>query len=148
MRADLDPVQLLAEIRTGQQNLVAIADRTVVPPEPIAIADFLAGLRTAWRAGEVRPTAQPKPKLKRERRRPDPLITVTDELQSWFEADPAQTGRDLLERLQASYPDIYPDGLIRTVQRRLKIWRGEIASRLVFGISREPPPAMSPGTNA
>ena len=41
----------------------------------------------------------------------------------------------------------YPNGLIRTVQRRLKIWRGD-ASRLVFGICRRPLPAMSSGTNA
>lgn len=143
LRADLDPVRLLAEMRVAQQVLVALADRTVTtasatPAAPPAIAAFLAGLRTAWQAGEVRPTAQAKPKQKRGRRRPDPLIAVTDELRAWFEADPSRTGGELLMRLQATYPGRYPDGLIRTVQRRLKVWRGEIASALVFGASQRP----------
>lgn len=69
---------------------------------------------------------------KRGRRRPDPLVTVTDDLRSWFEADPGQTGSELLLRLQTADPDRYPDVLLRMVQRRLKIWRSEIASQLVF----------------
>ena len=91
------------------------------------------GLRTAWKEGEVRPTARPKPKQKRGRRRPDPLVAVTGQLRSWFEADPSRTGRELLERLQGEYPDCYPAGLLRTLQRRLKVWRGEMAQALVFG---------------
>lgn len=79
------------------------------PAAPIPVADFLAGLRTAWQMGEVRPTAQPTRKPERGRRRPDPLIAATDDLRSWFEADPAQTGSQLLLRLQASDPDRYPD---------------------------------------
>lgn len=153
MRADLDPVQLLAEIRSGQQALVAISDGTVVlpvdtPAAPIPVADFLTGLRTAWRMGEVRPTAQPKLKQKHGRRRPDPLIAVTDDLRFWFEADPAQSGSDLLKRLQTSGPGRYPDGLLRTVQRRLKIWRSEIASQLVFGIPNQTPAVSVSGTSA
>jgi hypothetical protein len=37
------------------------------------------------------------------------------------------------ERLQAEYPGLYPDGQLRTCQRRLKEWRREAALRLVFG---------------
>ncbi len=126
VRADLDPVRLLAEIRSGQQALVALSEATLGPPidapaAPIPVADFLAGLRTAWRMGEVRPTAQPTIKPKRGRRRPDLLVTVTDDLRSWFEANPAQTGSQLLLRLQTSDPGRYPDALLRTVQRRLWI---------------------------
>lgn len=152
LRADLDPVRLLAEIRGGQQTLVAIADRTIAAPDaseaPISVSDFLAGLRTAWQAGEIRSTAKPRLTPRRERRRPDPLVVVTDALRAWFEADPAQTGRALLLRLQQSYPDTYPDALLRTVQRRLKLWRGEVASRLVFGISDQRPPEPVSGTYA
>ncbi len=133
--------------------MVALADRTVTtasatPATPTPIAAFLAGLRTAWQAGEVRPTAQAKPKQKRGRRRPDPLVAVTDELRAWFEADPSRTGGELLMRLQAAYPGRYPDGLIRTVQRRLKVWRGEIASALVFGASQRASAALLSGTSA
>ncbi len=94
-RTDLDPVRLLAKIRSGQQALVAMTESTFAlpvdtPSAPIPVADFLAGLRTAWQLGEVRQTAQPTLKPNRERRRPDPLIAATYDLQSWFEADPAQ----------------------------------------------------------
>jgi hypothetical protein len=42
----------------------------------------------------------------------------------------------LLERLQAEHPGEYPDGLVRTVQRRLKNWRSALAHALVFGRDR------------
>ncbi len=45
----------------------------------------------------------------------------------------APTGRQLLGRLQAAHPDEYPDKLLRTVQRRLKVWRRERARELVLG---------------
>ena len=80
----------------------------------------------------MRPTSQPKRKAKRGRRRPDPLAAATDELRAWFDADPVSTGRQLLERLQETYPECYPDGLVRTVQRRLKVWRSEMAHARVW----------------
>lgn len=97
--------------------------------------------------GKIRPTAQPKAKPKRGRRRPDPLVAVTDELHGWFEADPSQTGAELLARLQASYPDTYQDGLLRTIQRRLRIWRSEIASQLVFGLAGRESATTASGTS-
>jgi hypothetical protein len=138
LHATLDPVRLLSDIRTTQRQLVDIADRPLEPnsvsiSSAPPIEEFLAGLRIAWKEGEVRPTARPKPKQKRGRRRPDPLAMVTVELQAWFTAEPWRTGRELLERLQAEYPGAYPDGLLRTVQRRQKIWRREIAHTMVFG---------------
>jgi hypothetical protein len=141
LQATLDPVRLLSEMRSAQQRLVAIADK-VVPPGPEAnpgptLEEFLSGLRTAWQGGEVRPTAQPKPVAKRTRRRPDPFATVSDQLRAWFEAEPWRTGRELLERLQAEQPGVYPDGQLRTLQRRLKLWRQEMAEKLVFGTLSE-----------
>ena len=140
LRADLDPVRLLAEIRSAQQTLITLADAAdetriaaLTSDQIVPIDTFVSGVRTAWQHGEVRPTSLPKPKAKRGRRRPDPLAAVTDELRVWFDADPASTGRQLLERLQETYPECYPDGLVRTVQRRLKIWRSEMAHALVFG---------------
>ena len=38
-----------------------------------------------------------------------------------------------LQKLQAAHPGLYPDGLPRTVQRRVKIWRAERAHEMVFG---------------
>jgi hypothetical protein len=94
---------------------------------------FLSGLRTAWKEGEVRPTARAKVKTRRLRRCVDPLEAVSVQLRVWFEAEPGRTGRELFERLQATHPGVYPDGQLRTLQRRLKIWRSEMAQKLVFG---------------
>ena len=135
--ATLDPVRLLQEIRMAQQQLVAIADgpalgETAKPTSP-TLEQFLSGLRTAWKEGEVRPTSAPKAKPKRLRRRPDPFAAVTTELRGWFEAEPWHTSRELLERLQTEHPDVYPDAQLRTLQRRLKEWRREAAHQMVFG---------------
>ena len=94
---------------------------------------FLSGLRTAWQEGEVRPTSRPKEKAKRGRRRPDPFAAVTAQMHDWFKAEPWRTSRELFERLQAEQPGVYPDGQLRTLQRRLKGWRRDVAHTLVFG---------------
>jgi hypothetical protein len=148
LRATLDPVRLLQQIRAVQQELVDIADgpalgETAKPTSP-TLEQFLSGLRTAWREGEVRPTSVVKAKPKRSRRRPDPFAAVTAELRGWFEAEPWHTSRELLERLQAQCPGVYPDGKLRTLQRRLKEWRREAAHQMVFG-TMMPDPALAPG---
>jgi len=134
----LDPVRLLHDIRAGQERLVAISDRSglverAAPSEP-ALEEFLKGLRTAWREGEVRPTARARPVAKRGRRRPDPFVQVTARLHEWFLASPSLTARELLARLQTEVPAIYPETLLRTLQRRVKVWRAEMARELVFGL--------------
>jgi len=130
----LDPILLLRDMRRAQQRLVDLADKVGTVPEDMpSIDDFLVGLRTAWKEGEVRPTAKPIEKPKRGRRRPDPLADVTDQLRDWFEAEPWRTSRQLLEKLQSEHPGRYPDKLLRTLQRRVKIWRHEKVYDLVFG---------------
>jgi hypothetical protein len=151
--ATLDPVQLLRRIRVAQQELVEIADRpastaeTDVPAMTApTLEEFLCGLRTAWRDGEVRPTDRAKPKAPRGRRRPDPFAAVTAQLREWFEAEPWRTSGELFERLQNEQPGVFPDGQRRTLQRRLKAWRSEMAHELVFGAKAAgetaPPPTL------
>src|SRR5215212_944073 len=99
----LDPIRLLQQIREGQARLVDLADAPVTPvssSDPATLDQFLKGLRTAWKEGEVRPTARRKPPVPRGRRRPDPLAVVTADLQDWFKAEPWRTGRELLDKLQ------------------------------------------------
>jgi hypothetical protein len=137
INGELDPVRLLREMRSLQTRLVEIADKPIAR-EANAVAgtsleQFLDGLRTAWKEGEVRPTSRPKMRAKRLRRRPDPFAPVIAELRAWFEAEPWRTGRELLQRLQAQLPGNYPDSQLRTLQRRLKVGRCEMAQRLVFG---------------
>ena len=135
----LDPVALLHDIRRAQARLTELADATPFAENdgnPKAdVEAFLNGLRHAWKEGEVRPTSRRKPPIPRGRRRPDPLAKVTDGLKAWFDEDPSKTGHELLCRLQAAHPDAYPERLLRTVQRRVKIWRAELARSLVFGAS-------------
>jgi hypothetical protein len=144
LRATLDPVRLLSQMRAAQQRLVDIADRPIVS-HTVAVAppleQFLSNLRTAWKEGEVRPTARAKAKAKRLRRRPDPFATVSEQLRAWFDAEPKQTGRALLNRLQSAYPGVYPAGRLRTLQRRLKAWRQETAQQMIFPIT--PGPAIA-----
>ena len=53
-----DPVATGHE--TGAAALVDLADKVgSVPEDAPTIEDFLAGLRTVWKEGEVRPTAKP-----------------------------------------------------------------------------------------
>lgn len=55
----LDPLKLLEEIRAVQAHLAALADGETLAsatPEPPDLSAFVAGLSSAWRAGEVRPT--------------------------------------------------------------------------------------------
>ncbi len=138
LHATLDPVRLLSEIRLAQCQLVQIADQPVmseaVAPSAPTLAQFLLGLRTSWQEGEVRPTSKPRKKVTQYWRRcPDPFETVAARMRDWFEAEPWRTSRELLERLQGEHPGVYPDGQLRTVQRRVKGWRREIAHKLVFG---------------
>ena len=62
-------------------------------------------------------------------------------MREWFEAEPWRTSRELFKRLQNEQPGCFPPGQIRTLQRRLKGWRSEVAHKLVFG-------AAAAGANA
>jgi hypothetical protein len=94
--------------------------------------------------GKGTPDQRRKAKPKRLRRRPDPFAALTTELRGWFEAEPWHTSRELLERLQAQCPGVYPEGQLRTLQRRLKEWRREAAQRMVLG-TMTADPGVAPG---
>lgn len=131
----LDPVALLRDIRAIQERLARLTDAapTSDPSASPPIDQFLASLRIAWKEGAGRPTDRPIMKPKRERRRPDPLVEVTPQLRQWFEAEPWRTSSELLSKLQAECPGTYRTNVLRTLQRRLKSWRCEEATALLFG---------------
>jgi hypothetical protein len=57
--ANLDPLKLLEEMRAVQAYLTVLSDGEAPPAEasePPNLAAFVAGLSTAWHAGELRPT--------------------------------------------------------------------------------------------
>jgi hypothetical protein len=149
--AALDPIALLAATRGSQERLAALAvsGGNADPPAPVTggeLADFLSGLGTAWQAGEVRATHRAKPKTRRHwRSRADPFAEVSARLRSWLEAEPDLQATDLLARLGEECPGRYPDKLLRTLQRRVRDWRREIAHRLVFGPAVPPAPGEDAG---
>ena len=86
--------------------------------------------------------ATPSPEGWRSRK--DPFESTWPEVRRWAEAEPELTGSQLMQRLQARYPGAYPDGQLRTLQRRLKRWRGEMARALVLGASSNTGTAHAP----
>jgi hypothetical protein len=58
-------------------------------------------------------------------------------VRTWLEAEPDRVGKELFVRLQAELPGVFPDGQLRTFQRRVKEWRQAAARHLVFASSSE-----------
>ncbi len=80
---------------------------------------FLTGLATAWQHGEVRATHRRTPRPARDwRTRTDPFEGVWPCVRAWLEAEPDRIGRELFVRLQSELPGVFPDGQLRTFQRR------------------------------
>ena len=56
----------------------------------------------------------------------------------WLQKDPDSNAKDLLAKLREAYPGRFSDAHLRTLQRRVKDWRGVMAKRLVYPTSDEP----------
>jgi hypothetical protein len=54
-------------------------------------------------------------------------------LLSWLEEQPDMEAKTMLKRLQASGHGEFTDGQLRTLQRRVRIWRMQIVKHLVYG---------------
>ncbi len=130
----LDPVLLLKHIRDAQAAVVAFSQNQTPPPLSEDLQKFVSSLATAWSAGEVRPTHRREPQAGRwYRTRKDPFAEVWPVLLNWLEERPEMEAKELLKRLQASDYGTYPDNQLRTLQRRVRIWRTRIARELVYG---------------
>jgi hypothetical protein len=132
--AALDPVQLLQQIRFRQQELVAAEERPSAEPSSGCTTEaFLQNLRTAWQEGEVRPTHQKRKRAPRTwRTRPDVFAAVWPRLLEQLQASPEACAKDLFQQLQNGHPGVFPDSQLRTLQRRVKQWRSEIARQLIM----------------
>jgi len=65
-----------------------------------------------------------KPRVKHWwRTRKDPFKNVWSEVRKWLENYPERTATSILLDLQKKYPGEYTNGQLRTLQRRIKIWR-------------------------
>jgi hypothetical protein len=100
------------------------------------LATFRSHVRR-WRADaqqrgiEIRSLSYRQSSKPRTRRRPDPLEANWAEMLQRLETDPDQTARELLTTFQNQYPHRYNAGHLRTLQRRLKIWRRQAVQRLI-----------------
>jgi hypothetical protein len=132
----LDPLRLLEEIRVVQHHLAGLASGQpthLTARHEGSLDGFLAGLATAWQHGEVRATHRRAPRPRRDwRTRADPFASVWPCVRTWLEAEPDRIGRELFERLQGELPGVFPDGQLRTFQRRVRDWRQAAARQLVF----------------
>jgi len=59
------------------------------------------------------------------RTREDPFQLVWDEICSRLEVSPERTAKSLFQELQELQPGQYPDGQLRTLQRRVQEWRAK-----------------------
>ena len=55
-----------------------------------------------------------------------------------MQKDPDNNAKDLLAKFREAYPGRFGDAHLRTLQRRVKDWRGVMAKRLVYAASDEP----------
>ncbi len=75
------------------------------------------------------------------RTRPDPLAGVWEsELVPLLEAEPGLQGRTLFEELQLRHGDRFGDGILRTLQRRVRTWRAEYGNDKEIYFAQANPP--------
>lgn len=134
--ARLDPILLLNRIREAQQRIAGIEVRGG-PVDPVDLnhnlENFVSNLGIAWKAGEVRSThRKPNTGPRPWRTRVDPFENTWPVIEGWLNERPDANAKELFQRLQSDGLEVQP-GQLRTLQRRVKTWRTEIARRLVLG---------------
>ena len=74
------------------------------------------------------------------RTREDPFGKIWDQVRLQIEENPGLEAKTLLEWLQREHPGRYSDGQIRTLQRRIKVWRATEgpAQEVYFGQQHKP----------
>ena len=87
----------------------------------------------------ARPTHKARVRPPRHwRTRKDPFEGVWCDVLLWLEKDPDTSAKDLLARLRKAHPNRFGDAQLRTLQRRVKDWRGVMAKKLVYAAPDEP----------
>lgn len=144
--SSLDPVQLLSRIRNAQQSLAkeevgGASDGAVEINRDLN--QFMQSMSTAWRDGEVRANyRKPITGPRSWRTRADPFETAWPLVQAWLNEQPDINAKSIFQRLQETMTEPFQAGQLRTLQRRIKEWRTNIARQLVLGCNgsvQEPP---------
>jgi hypothetical protein len=78
--------------------------------------------------------------VQRGRTRPDPFVEVWGDVQKLYEDNAGLEAKTVFEFLQRKDPGRFQDGQVRTLQRRVKVWRAtEGPAREVFFAQQHPP---------
>ena len=92
---------------------------------PLCTAAAKAGMSEPT-ARKYRTAAKLPSQLKKEhdwRTRPDPFTAVWPEIQTMLQRDVGLQAKTVFEELRRRYPNRFPDGQLRTLQRRFRDWR-------------------------
>ena len=99
--------------------------RLIQTEETLAIAATKAGMDEKT-ARKYRDAEQLPSQMKTEhtwRTRPDPFEQVWPGLEQMLGVNDGLEAKTLFEFLQREHPGRFPDGQLRTLQRRIKVWR-------------------------
>ena len=106
------------------------------------IAAAKAGIdrKTARKYLRARRLPSELPQAPRRRTRADAFAEVWGELQELLKINPGLEAKTLFEYVQRQYPGRFPDGQLRTLQRRVKVWRatGGPAKEVFFAQQHHP----------
>ena len=135
----LHTIRQAQSAREAQSALVATTSPGVrETPSGKSLELFLAKLPNLWRQGETRPAHAARVRSPRHwRTRQDPFEGVWSDVLVWLRAEPDATGKALMARLQSEHSDRFSEAQLRTLQRRLKEWRGIMAKELVYAGAEE-----------
>ncbi len=106
------------------------------------IAASKAGMdaKTARKYRRVGRLPSELPAAVRGRTRPDPFLDVWGDVQRLFEDNAGLEAKTVFEFLQRQDPGRFQDGQLRTLQRRVKVWRATAGpAREVFFAQQHPP---------
>jgi hypothetical protein len=119
--------------------------KLVKTEQTLSLAAAKAGMseKTAhkYRQSGKLPSEMAKPHTWRTR--PDPFADVWEEVRGMLEDNPGLEAKTVFEDLQRRHPGVFPDGQVRTLQRRMKAWRAlEGPEREVFFTQEHAPGAL------
>jgi len=107
-----------------QQKRMYMKERIKGAAQELAAAKAGFSVRSAKRI-EANKKQQSNEEIKKRNNPRDPFSEVWDvDLVPLLEKNPKLQAITLLRHLQDLYEDKYPDKLLRTLQRRVQIWRG------------------------
>lgn len=121
-------VRRLRKLSNSEKNQEIAASKAGMDPK--TARKYLAANRLPSELAQERPW----------RTREDPFSEVWEQVRQQMEESPGLEAKTLFEWLQREHPGRFSDGQIRTLQRRIKVWRATEgpAREVYFGQKHEP----------